>query len=86
MLNVLKAMATKDMNLLERSAAGFKEPELKLLQIWVYEAITLQWSVFSPEESSGLTRDPNFARRLLLSVYADIRPQLLVETMFERFM
>lgn len=82
-LSVLKAVSLKDRGLLNKAAAGFNRDSLDMLQIWIYEAITGKWDQFSEEESYGLIKDPNFARRLLLCYNPDIRPRLLVKTMFD---
>lgn len=80
-ISVLKAVATKDRDLLEKVAAGFDAAAVRLLQEWVHEAITGKWLIFSEGESYGLTRDLNFPRRMLLWVFADVRPRLLIKTM-----
>ncbi len=72
-LNVLKSVATGDRILLEKTASGFDIKTLELLQVWVHEAITLKWDIFSESDL-----DPRIARRLLW-VFDDVRPKLLLK-------
>lgn len=85
-ISVLKAVARKDRDLLEKTASNFDQAALELLITWTVEAITGRWEVFGEEESYGLSEDPNVPRRMLLALSPEVRPRVLVKVAFEELL
>lgn len=65
-LTIVRALATRDQQLFDRAFRSFDEQAKGLLLIWLHEAITGQWCLFTEADAFGL--DPMSVRKILLAL------------------
>lgn len=88
MLAVVRAVAIGDRELFDRAFKGFDDASRDLLGIWLREAITGQWAVFTEADTFGLHRDQGKVRKMLVAVsqLSAARPRLGVRAALEPFL
>lgn len=67
-LAVVRALAGRDRALFERAFKHFDEDARQLLLIWLREALTRRWAVYTREETFGLADEPERLIALLTAV------------------
>ncbi len=78
-LSVLKATAEGNEPLFYNALTKWGAQEHKLFCTWAIEARTARWSVFTPEESFGLTKDSKLIERINKALRTGARPRIAVK-------
>jgi DNA polymerase III delta prime subunit len=87
-LDLLRALGTGDRAVYENAFRGFDESARAALHIWLREAITGNWAVFTADESYGLHRNHDRLHAMVLALSHAERgaPRLAVRAALERFL
>lgn len=79
--NMIKAFALADENLFRAAIAELNPKSLDLLRVWASEASTGRWHTFDETDNFGVT-NAAVIRRLMIELNRDVRPKLLLKTMW----